>query len=370
MGINLSPLDIAGLVYIGLTLIVLIFVYLLLKKFIKYLWRIWSNDNMFGSDLKIKLLSLGIVALMFPNIFYAVGDAIIYFMRYFFADLPRDLITNWQTIQTYCQHGESQFGESNFSFCASQLGYGFVEAWASTFSASLNRFSPTYIPYNKLILLLAVWAGISMLLGSAVSSEHGQGSHHRSRLQTGLDGLSTTTKKNITFFLVLIVAVYLSIAAITAIPGLEESAAPSDNVSEEKLKSQLEDAYKLTFDRIPAQILFLESLPTPSPTIAPVSSEPGEKVNISQGNSEDNQFIKYRREIWQSNYSTLLRDVQKQAESSKTSALSRYQASIVERKGSKETIRHFLDIDAWYQEEFNKYRNSTCSMPKIHSRIR
>ena len=70
--------------------------------------------------------------------------------------------------------------------------------------------------------MLAVWSVISMLLSSVTSEDDGEGSGQMTRLQVWLDGLGETTKQNFMFFLVLVVAGYLSIAAITAIPGLED----------------------------------------------------------------------------------------------------------------------------------------------------
>ena len=128
------PFDIATLVYVLLTIIGLFIVYNILKKLTKKLWDVWLHGNLFGRDLKTRLISLGVVAILFPGIFYAIGNAIIYFVGNFFVDLPRDLIAGWSTMQSFCQRDVG-----DFSFCAAQLGNKFIQAWTSAFSDALNR---------------------------------------------------------------------------------------------------------------------------------------------------------------------------------------------------------------------------------------
>jgi len=292
--------------------------------------------------------------------FYMIGSALIQSIGNFFVDVPQSLFTNWQANQAFC----SDYNP-NISLCVSQMGYGFVQSWTSALSDSLNRFGPGYVSYSKLVLMLAVWAGVALILSanSSRDKDNQDASEQKIRLQHVIDRLSDTTKQNLMFFSVLVLAGYLSIAAIAAIPGLEETAVPSEAVSVERLEQQLQEAFDQSQARIPEQLQFPESfatltsplttpITTPITTTTPTTATP---IAIAAADTSSNDYyLKIRREQWSLMYSKLREDMQVQAENLKTSAVSAYRASVIERKGTKETIQHFLDIDAWFRQELNR----------------
>lgn len=346
---GLTPVDITAIVFVVLTIIGLAIVYNVLKRIIRKIAEVWSKGNIFGSDVKTRLISLGVVAILFPNIFYFIGSAIIHFIESFYVDLPQSLVRNWQTNQGFCQTYNP-----DLSFCVTQLGSGFIQAWALSFSKALNYFGPSYIPYSKLVLMLAVWTGIALLLSASTSKDKDrhEGAEPETRLQHLIDHLSPTTKQNLMFFLILVLAGYLSIAAIAAIPGLEETAVPSEAVSAERLEQQLQDALTKSQARIPEQLQFSEPIATPTGILASPTATDEPTSAISTINND--YFLKTERSQWSSMYSKLRDDVIDQAENLKASAISTYRASVIDRKGTKETNQHFLDIDAWYRQELNR----------------
>ncbi len=348
-----SDVGVVAIVYFILALIGLYVVYRLLRTIVRKLVGLLSNGSVFGGDQKTRLIGLGIVALLFPGIFVGVGSALISIIGNFFVDVPRDLILQWQSSQSMC----TAYTNIDLSFCTTQLGYGFVQAWTSAIADTLERFGPTYIPYGRLVLMLAVWAGISMLLKASTAKEHAEGEEQSTRLQVWFRDLKSPMRENLLFFLVLVVAGYLSIAAITAIPGLEESAAPAENVSLAQLQKELDVTRKQYVDRIPEQINFAEApatataVPTPKTTPSP---EVTNSQEISVTTEQVNERILGRRENWQSQYSFFLETTRSEAEKSITDALSSYQASLIGRKGAQETVQHFLALEAWYRDGLSR----------------
>jgi hypothetical protein len=191
---GLTPVDIAAIVYIVLSLVGLIVVYSVLKQIIRKFAEVWSKGSLFGGDIKTRLISLGVVALLFPSMFFFLGTAIIHFIGNFYVDVPQSLFRNWQTNQGFCQAYDA-----NFRFCVAQLGSGFVQAWTSAISDALRYFGPSYIPYGQLVLMLAVWASVAVALGTASSKDKQEGTQPKIRLQHLMDQLSPTSKQNLMF---------------------------------------------------------------------------------------------------------------------------------------------------------------------------
>jgi hypothetical protein len=343
---SFTIIDLAAILYVVFTVVGLLIVYSILKRLLRKIGEVWSRGSLFGSDQKTRLISLGIAALLFPSVFYSIGSAIIYFISSFFVYLPQGLFTNWQTNQSFCANDPSAI-----RLCLGQLGNGFVQAWTSALADALNLFGPNYISYSRLILMLAVWAGVALFLSADSKKDKQDGSEPKVRLQDAFDRLSDATRQNIMFFLILVLAGYLSIAAIAAIPGLEETAVPSEAVSVERLQEQLDEAFKQSQARIPEQIQLSKPLATPT---RPVTTPNGAEEALTSFNTALNDYYsKVLREEWSGLYSNLREDVATQTESSKSAAISAYRASVIDRKGTKETVQHFLDIDAWFRQELN-----------------
>ena len=325
-----TPVDIAAIAYIALTIIGMLIAYSLLKRLFRKIGEIWSRESLFGGDHKTRLISLGLVALFFSKLFFSLANAIIFFIGNIFVDVPRSLFTNWQANQSFC----TSTSDEGIRLCAGQMGFGFVQAWTSGISDSLNRFGPTYISYSQLILMLALWAAVALFLSAAPSKDKNEGAEHKLRLQFALDRLSPTTKQNIVFFFVLVVAGYLSIAAIAAIPGLEEAAVPSEAIGVERLEQQLTEALTQSQSRIPQELQL---------------SDPFEKTEASNVD-----YLKSRYQQLLNLYPKLLEDIKAQAVNSESSAISAYRASVIDRKGTQETAQHFLNIDAWFRRDLSR----------------
>ena len=344
---SVSPFDIAAFAYIILTVLGLIIIYSILKRIVRKLGEVWSQESLFGSDQKTRLLSLGVVAILFPSIFFSLGSAIINFISNFFVDVPKALLSNWLAGQAACAGAYEQT-----SLCIGKLGSEFIQAWTSALSDSLEGFGPSSISYSRLIIMLAVWTGVALFLSAPSSKDHTEGSGQKTRLQHTLNRLSPAAKQNIVFFGILLVAGYLSIAAIAAIPGLEESAVPSETVSLERLQQQLDEAFAEYQARIPQDLQLSDPFSTPvAATGTPMDATPVPVETIADINLSN---LKFRREQLLSLYPKLLEDLRRRANNAKSSGISTYQASILERKGTKQTVQHFLDIEAWYQRVLNR----------------
>jgi hypothetical protein len=346
----LSPLDIAAIVYGVLTFIVLLIVFSILRRLIRKIGEIWSHANLFGMDPKTRLISLGIAALLFPRVIYSVANALIYFISNFFVEAPRSLLTNWLNAQTYCI---GQTAES-MRYCFAQLWLGFIQAWTSALSDAIERFGPGFLPYSQLILMLAVWAIVALLLSaSPVEEEQRHDDQIQMRLHNIIERLSKPAKQNIMLFSILLLAGYLSIAAITAIPGLQEPAIISEAISAERLDEQLTEVMTQSQANITRPLEL-------SDPFADVEEAPGAELDeITKGALNS---LKVAREQLFLAHASLVSDAQSQAVGYKTSAVNTYRASLIDRKGAQQTVQHFLSIDEWFRRVLSRLesRINTC----------
>ncbi|MCC6569734.1 MAG: hypothetical protein IT315_10905 [Anaerolineales bacterium] len=332
---------------IGLWVAMAILIRLLRKT--THLWT--RTGDTFGMDSRSKLISLGITALFFSRLIYSLFNAVIYFISNFFIEAPQELLTNWINSQSAC----TVASDVGTPYCISQLSFGFIQAWTSALSGALNRFSPSYISYSQLLFMLAFWAIIGLMFSQNTTESRNTITNRKMWLQTALEQLSSTSKQNIIFFIVLAFAVYLSIAAITAIPGLQESAIPSESISIEKLDEQLSETLSQFQIRIPQQL----ELADPFIDLEAQLQEKGENESTNQLYLDLVSVRKVGRQQVLSAYQKMQSNLRTDAENSKSEAINAYRASTIDRVGSQETVQHFLLINAWFRRMLNAFESQT-----------
>jgi enamine deaminase RidA (YjgF/YER057c/UK114 family) len=219
--------------------------------------------------------------------------------------------------------------------CIGSLSFGFTDAWARTLDNAFSGFDPASFPYRDLVLMLAVWAVAALFLSAPQIAEAGDTSQRRTWLQNVLGGLSQATRHNIVFFAILVVAGYLSIAAIVAIPGLQEPAVAPAEVSADRLKQNLDTSLAQMQLRL-------------TPVISFTSPLAGAEANAAALNQQQQA-----RQQSLDMYAKLIQDALVQADNDRSAAVTAYEVAAVGRKGSQETVQHFQAIDAWYRGRLN-----------------
>ena len=324
-----------AVIYAVLSLISLLAV---LIGIIKLLYRaagLWGRGGgLFGSDPRQRLISLGVAALAFPNAVRALAGAFLNFITQLLVGAPNELFGRWRMAISYCDTSADTAGDP--LTCLGSLSFGFTDAWARSLANALSGFAPASFPYLDLVLMLALWAVVALLLGGPqVVAEAGDAAQRKTWLQGLLGGLSQATRQNILFFVILVVAGYLSIAAIVAIPGLQETAAAPEAVSAERLKQNLDDSLAQM------QVRMTPAISSTGPLAGGEAATPA--LTLQQ---------QARQQLLEM-YARLIQDALSQAGKDRLAAVTAYEVAAVGRKGSQETVQHFQAIDAWYRGRLN-----------------
>lgn len=206
--------------YLAISVLVLATVILLVVAVLAGLIRLWRKvRDVFGTSAPARLIGLGLVAIPFPG---AVRWIVVQPIRTLLAPLswlPQKFVEIWETRADACRIVEAE----TLGACVSSLGAQMLHATAAPFTDI--RDSVTYAaPLQGVLLGLALWA----ILGNLVSGLVGDQTNLGQGLSQSVRRLSFAGWMNISLFAILGLGGYLSMAAITAIPLLGETAAEGD----------------------------------------------------------------------------------------------------------------------------------------------
>jgi hypothetical protein len=393
-------MDQAGLVmwvttgYIVLSAVVLLAIAVILYRLVRAFWRIlFGREPVFGADARTRVIAFGVSAILFPTVLpWAVYMSVWGFVAVF-SDLPRWWLTNWQRAVQLCETTQST-GPVPTSHCLGQAAFGFLQALGSGLSDAYKNVGVNEVPFRDAVFLVTLWAILAQFFSTV--DEGGEGGRSRFRLQAAYSRLTDASRRNFHFFMLLSVAGYLSVAAIAAIPSLQESGTPSESLSPQKLQAEIADnPQSIDVNSLKAadpftsidEYLRQPQVPVAPPTpIAPVvmTTEPVRSTtdmgpsNKSDGNTDmapitsprqnaappispspTNQTrlaaamllssLKVDRQDLLRAAESLNRNNLEQTEKARASALTIYKIN-VGRKGSHERSEHFEQVVAWYQE--------------------
>jgi hypothetical protein len=216
--------------FIGLFLLATIWLF---YRLIRKVFRIWAAP-IFGPDLRVRVVSLGIAVYFFPNDFSQFINAIISFFFTILRQLPNSMIQLWLSEKAIEKYSDLD------SRLASRLIFGTLYNWSTTIADAFNTSGIRGLRFGSLILLVATWTFVAHVLSLFVSPEQPLGTPARNPLLERLRTLAPNTRINIVFFTILAIGGYLSIAAIVAIPGFQEGPAP-EGLSVDRLRQQLNE---------------------------------------------------------------------------------------------------------------------------------
>jgi hypothetical protein len=219
---------VAGLILSALGLItvfaVLFFLFYTVLKFL------FSHKAIFGDTLPIRLIGLGITALLFSE---GVTALILSPIQYVFGTV-NNALNQFKMLTAGAQEGNLWTVLSDMAYTIVSDSYGAVY----------------YYPVKQVLFALTFW----IVFGQFFSTYRVQGENH-----SLFASLPDYVRKNILRISIFVVGIYLSLAAIIAIPWLQEEGNPDNEVkyNAETLRQALTKAKKENYDT-----LFLPKFPS------------------------------------------------------------------------------------------------------------
>jgi hypothetical protein len=199
--------------------------------------------NLFGDTVASRLIGLGAVTLIYPRAIVSLIKVPISVLVQMFADMP-------QVISRMSQ------AEGQASFSLDQVFSRLIpllQNTASEVGKALYRLLDQ-VPVYEVILALALWTIVGRLLSTPEgATPAGAPQLSQVRLITYLRNLSEQQRRNLWLGLVFFAGIYLSIAAIVAIPWLQEDKAPQ-SLTREKLEKALQTLVPKTDDTYVAAV--------------------------------------------------------------------------------------------------------------------
>ncbi|MGC2238082.1 MAG: hypothetical protein WA584_18115 [Pyrinomonadaceae bacterium] len=231
---------VAGLIFV-------LFALLFARRYIRKLFGYVTSTKAFGADVKSRLIGLGVAVILFPTVLPQIFRVFVSMLSTIIRDGSRMIFEDVSRSVSGCN-------ETNTLECAGQITLGLLRSVSNVTGSALSSLYD--IPVNRLILLLGVWALVAYLLDEAQTHSDNGKTNLRGRdwLKKLQENRNSVSVKNTIFFLILAAGAYLSMAAIAAIPQLQEKNVIFQEIGIEKLKLQLESVYSAFEKKYPSEI--------------------------------------------------------------------------------------------------------------------
>lgn len=222
--------------FVLLSLVLLGYGFLVIRRVLRRFVRlVISDSSVMGDDARARLIGLALAILVFPSTLGRFIGAVITLGLSLFTQVPLALNLGWK------QAKEIACTVSAPSDCLADGWFTLLRAIGDGTKGALNEAQVATLPYGRFVLFLGAWAIFASLLRSMLAHD---GPPHASgfrRLERWIGSIPRITKQNLLFFLILTIGLYLSIAAITAIPNLRQdgSAAADTATTPAKLAEHL-----------------------------------------------------------------------------------------------------------------------------------
>jgi hypothetical protein len=241
------------------------------------------------------------------------------------------------------------------AICAIAVGTHTLQAWMDALTLAAQRADLAQLPLTQTIILIGLWVlviQLAQLLRDATVDRE-------------------VFWSNAGFLALLATGLYLSIAAISAIPSLEDP--PDDRVLATQV-TRLEEQLTLT------RQTFARQYPVPGDELDP-SNNPYEQIKATNPfasladlrNDTDvnlapdrDVLIQDRADAWlaernrrdqlQARAGQLLNTARRTLDNQLKTAITRYQVANTDRQGTRETAQHFLLTTAWYDSEAQRWK--------------
>ena len=388
-------------IYVLLSIIVCCQALSLVKWLIGKAWKILKTIyTKLNGNLTTKLISLSIAGIAVPLIIPSLFQIFLKFTINFFVILFRDLISNSNIVSQTCEY-LSNNREIEACFRASVIQV--LSALLDSFSKAYEASNAQNFPIGRAIIFLAILVFLSESVHRfrTISNSNVK---EKSWLNSIFSGTYATS--NILFFSILTASLYLSIASIAAIPSLQDSKTAPEEVSVEKLEQRLNASANQFRRRFATEgDEFNEEL-NPFTQINDSTKNPLTKLEeyidttdleqdfakifiqqgiIAQEELPKEKYLQFNsiikeslspvydagqsflgqsknvRSFLISQTNEFLVETKKEVEELLKAAITEYEFSNVDRKGSRETVEHFLTIVNWFDRAISSKSSQLSS---------
>jgi hypothetical protein len=352
----------------GLTFLFILTIVLLLFR--RVFRSIFAHKTVFGATPSARLIGFGVAVLFFPG---AIRDGIVALLRFvttLISTIPSELSRSW--FKNSSMAGGDFRIDQVFQFLILML----QPLWTGVAQA-LNE-AMSMLPITNLLFALVVWAVAGQVLSSSQVGQQLATSNpvEGSRLAAYFRALSAEKRHNFSLFLLFLFSTYLSIAAIVAVPWLQEKELPV-TLNKERLQQTLQGSllpdadfdkrfqqnYRSNIDPFsklaPLLNLTADSLErsvTP-PSKLPVDFKNAWDNKIRQINDETEGLRKRRSEIIEG-WNQFRNDVRQYEQSLLSTALSNFETDMLSPMSTQERVYYFQEVDRWFRESLGALQRS------------
>lgn len=211
----LSSLFLIGSFYLG---------FLFVRTLLKFIGNL---SGFSGNNIPIRIVSLGFIALLFPNVIRAV---IIAPIRFFI-----NLVTYYiNSLGTAFSNFGSNFNNLDFAQLIQIMLFALRDTWKLLSNAAMQFFSELQIP--NLVLAIALWVIIGQVL-TLIFTKQTEQQESRKTLANFFQNISSNTQKNIIVTIIFLMSAYLIMVSIIAVPWLQQTS----SVFQENWEKEFDD---------------------------------------------------------------------------------------------------------------------------------
>ena len=364
---GLTPLSIG--LYIGLAAIfVLLTAATILSVGRRFLNLLTRSNNDFGHKLHRRLFGLTIAAFILPEVPRSIFGIFIRSASHL-VDGVRLLVLGFTDV--------SKIGCSKEPECSAST----VSTFAATMYSILRDILAIVgdLPINRAIAFFAIWTTVSYLLDN---SHKGQNTDDQSLISRWYILRNQPALRNAVFFILLGFSSYLCMAAILALPALEEKGSSDQEIGIEKLKVQLKSSASaleqyqpkidipeikiaagaidtlyqaIVLQKTTSEVTSLEKSATPTPT--PVSSNTNRQNSLMLTEPQIISIKQQYASLQQTStdllvrYARFVESAREEQASEQDKVLTSYAAGSLVGKGNKERIQYYFQLSQWANKQ-------------------
>ena len=353
----------------------------------KSLNKFWND---LSQDKTLKLVSLALISLLLPHIPKAFINSLFSFIYISINEVFINFINDGERIQLVCEsfdYNNYYYLESLTHFlsseCSSRIFVSTLRLWISSLTIAYNQAQISFLPFVELILFLALLSLTVKIIEQINSLSKSQNWNEKTINWLQEIFKDPIIRSNIIFYIILSCGIYLSIASIATIPSLQTSKSIPGAISVENLQESFDKSvisfrskFLIQEDGLNSSSKLFDTLKTNSPS---KTTEEFIKEKLKKENT-NNQNVNFLNSIMESSIigfradqrrnliqmgEQMLSSINAEMNEMVKNAITKYEISSSARKGSRETIEHYLALIDWFnsssssmERQFNQCFNS------------
>jgi hypothetical protein len=356
-----------AIVWLGSVLVVVI----VLRRLLKLIARLIRESQLFGDTIHDYAVGFLAAAMIVWTAIPWMGWALVRLVLYLVRDLPGTLREAFDQSVRTCGGGEAGVSVPTHQ-CAEVTFMHFSRQW-TTVTASLVADLGD-VPYLRLVFFFLVAAIVGQLVAGA-----GKQAKEKGPLIRPFALMPEGKRQNTMLGMILLIAGYFSIAAITAIPDLTERSVIAEASKPEKLEEEFKAAAVIpTFsepaDPFAALRTVVEDWQSKTPPIAAATATPVDPAAIltptpvvidrkenAAAILQDLDDIKTSRLSAMEVVRDAHKNFERASDQARRTATTVYKQNLETRKGSRERANHFASLVGWFGYSFAQGADSIHS---------